>query len=212
MYLETTGGVMDSLESKPVAEESPDVALIMATGEGDHRAFERFVTRYQNRIYNFITGYIGDRYAAEDLTQEVFLRVYGSSQRFRPVSKVSTWVFRIAYNLCMNEIRRRIRARDFHKNYRQWNEDFAVPSGSDPIERLEIEKILNTALGDLPERQRAALLLRVNEGLSYAEIGSVLSVSIPSVESLLFRARQSLKRKLDRRDKADSEVPRNLLE
>jgi RNA polymerase sigma-70 factor (ECF subfamily) len=170
----------------------PEYALIRAIAAGDPEAFERLVERYQNPLCNFIYRYLGDRATAEDITQEVFMRVYRFAPRFVPTARVSSWVFQIARNLALNEIERRRRVRvdetavNGESGYAAWRSP-AVPASSD----LEQEVI--GALGELPENQRAAFLLRVNEGLSYREIGEILGVSVQSVESLLFRARQRLR-------------------
>ncbi|HYA02058.1 MAG TPA: sigma-70 family RNA polymerase sigma factor, partial [Syntrophobacteria bacterium] len=132
---------------------------------------------------------------AEDVTQEVFLRIYQAASRFQARGRVRTWVFTIAYNLAMNELKRRRRRRVF---------GFLVAGGRDSVavnpldlsERLELEETLTKALAQLPDNQRAALLLRVRDELSYQEIGEILGVSRASVESLLFRARERLRRLL----------------
>ena len=87
----------------------PDIELLRAIAGGDHLAFKRLVERYQSRLFNFLHRYLRDREAAEDLTQEVFLKVYQAAPRFEPRAKVRTWIFTIAYNLAVNELRRRQR-------------------------------------------------------------------------------------------------------
>ncbi len=177
----------------------PDFKLLDATGRGDHQAFELLVKRYQGPLHNFIARYVGDRFLAEEIAQEVFIRVYRAAGRFEAKTKVSTWIFRIAYNLSLTEISRRGRRRELCEAVKRQGgseEPFTAPA-----ERYELEEEITAALGLLPENQRAALLLRVNEDLSYREIGDVLGVSIQSVESLLFRARTSLKRDLQDRQR-----------
>ena len=166
--------------------------LIKAIGAGDIVAFEMLIKRYRDPVSNFIFKYMGDRFGAEDIAQEVFLRVYRAASGFEPRGKVSTWIFKIAYNLTLNEVLRRSRFcpiadiddREF---------ELAEPNHTGP---KELEEEVMNAVRHLPEKQRAALLLRVNEGLSYAEIGNILSTSISSVESLLFRARENLRKTL----------------
>jgi RNA polymerase sigma-70 factor (ECF subfamily) len=168
--------------------------LIKAIGAGDIVAFEMLIKKYRDPVSNFIFKYMGDRFGAEDIAQEVFLRVYRAASEFEPRGKVSTWIFKIAYNLSLNEVLRRSRFcpiadiddREF---------ELAAPNHTG---RKELEEEVMDALRRLPQNQRAALLLRVNEGLSYAEIGNILSTSISSVESLLFRARQNLRKTLIR--------------
>jgi len=172
--------------------------LIRAIGKGDHVAFEHLVKRYQNPLLNFVYRYVGNRQTAEDLTQEVFLQVYRSAARFEPKARVSTWIFKIAYNLCMNEMKRRKRLAAHERNMQMAEEQPAQFLSPDSIERFELKQFMIKTLVQLPEKQRAALLLRVTKGLSYQEISDILGVSRPSVESLLFRARKQLRQLLAR--------------
>jgi RNA polymerase sigma-70 factor, ECF subfamily len=153
---------------------------------------------------NFIYKYLGDRFGAEDLAQEVFLRIYCSAAEFEPRGKVSTWIFKIAYNLSVNEISRRKRLCLIADTVEEKGIEVATPS---PANGLELKEILMDAIARLPEKQKAALLLRVNEELSYSEIGNVLSVSVSSVESLLFRARENLRKMLGENVEGKSETP-----
>jgi RNA polymerase sigma-70 factor (ECF subfamily) len=168
-----------------------DYELIQAIGRKEGKAFQSFVERYRKTVFNFIFRLLGDRFAAEDLVQEVFLRIYRSAGGFEPRAKVSTWVFRIAYNLSLNELKRRSRFVCMD----QIEEVAGIPA-PDVLREDELAKNVRAMIRQLPEKQRAALLLRVNEDLSYAEIGSVLSVSVASVESLIFRARDRLRKLL----------------
>ncbi|HBD10374.1 MAG TPA: RNA polymerase subunit sigma-24 [Syntrophobacteraceae bacterium] len=179
----------------------PDLSLLDATGRGDPDAFESLVKRYQRPLLNFIARYLGDRSAAEDLTQEVFLRIYRAAFRFEAKTKVSTWVFRIAYNLVLTEIGRRSRSQDLRESLSRSGAEGAQGVLADPLERLELEEEIMNELGRLPGNQRAALLLRINEDLSYLEIGEVLGIGVQSVESLLFRARKNLRESLGRTKK-----------
>jgi len=172
----------------------PDLALIDATGRGDMEAFESLVKRYQGPLLNFITRYVRDRSMAEDITQEVFLGIYRAAPRFQARTKVSTWIFQIAYNRAMTELGRRKRREDLHDVLCRSREEGAGEPMSSPAEHYGLEQEVMSAIGRLPDNQRAALLLRVNEELSYREIGDILGVSIQSVESLIFRARTTLRR------------------
>jgi RNA polymerase sigma-70 factor, ECF subfamily len=176
----------------------PEFELIKATARGDHEGFERLVRRYQDPLCNFITRYIGDRGAAEDVTQEVFIRVYQAAPRFDPRGVVSSWIFKIAYNLSMNELKRR---RNLHGLLRDTADTADRSAGSispGSIPGKELEEDLDAAMNDLSEAQRAALLLRVHEDLSYREIAEVMGTTVESVESLLFRARQRMRTSLGR--------------
>jgi RNA polymerase sigma-70 factor, ECF subfamily len=175
--------------------EDPEFDLITAIAHGDQAAFEQLVRRYQNPVITFICRYIGDYYAAQDLAQEVFLRVFQAAPKFKPLGKVSSWVFRIAYNLSANELKRRKRLRGFLNGMSA--EGRRLPGGWSTSQtesgNRESEERLMVAMGQLPENQRAALLLKINEGLTYLEISNVMDVSVASVESLIFRARSRLK-------------------
>ncbi|MBF0552289.1 MAG: sigma-70 family RNA polymerase sigma factor [Deltaproteobacteria bacterium] len=188
-----SGAAPSGHESAPV--EDTDFDTIKAIGRGDRSAFELFVKKYQNPIVNFIFRYVRDRFTAQDLTQEVFLKVFQGAEEFEPRGKVSTWIFTIAFNLCANELKRQKRRGYPHSDL----------SAVDPAEleypahdqaggrQRELEEDLMAALDRLPENQRAALWLRVNEDLSYLEISRVLNISLAGVESLTFRARKQLR-------------------
>ena len=175
--------------------EDPEFDLITAIAHGDEAAFEQLVRRYQNPVVTFICRYIGDFHTAQDLAQEVFLRVFQAAPKFKPMAKVSSWVFKIAYNLSANELKRRKRLHDFHvtMSAEGWGLHERWSAGRTKTGDRESEERLMAAMGQLPENQRAALLLKINEGLTYLEISNVLDVSVASVESLLFRARSRLK-------------------
>ena len=180
--------------------DDSDHALIKAIGTGDHLAFELLVQRYQHAVLNFIFRCTGDRHSAEDLAQEVFMRVYRASSDFEPRGKVSTWIFKIAHNLCLNEAKRGMRRERLHHTLSTQGTAAGGYVSSQGIEHHEFEykRDLMHALEELPDNQRAALLLRVSEGLSYAEISRVLSVTVSSVESLIFRARTRLRQILEK--------------
>ncbi len=174
----------------PFPKGEGDYELIRAVGAGDILAFETLIKRYRGPVLNFISKYTGDRFGAEDIAQEVFLRVYRAASGFERRGTVSTWIFKIAYNLSVNEIVRRSRFCPIT----DIDDRGFEPAEPNDTGRKELEQEVMEAVRGLPEKQRAALLLRVNEELSYAQIGSILSTSISSVESLLFRARENLRK------------------
>lgn len=184
---------LNSEKTGPV--EDLDYKLIDAVGKGDEEAFERLINRYRDPILNFIYRYLGDRFGAEDLAQEVFLRVFEAAARFEPRGKVSTWIFRIAYNLAVNEKTRRSRMCPAPGGVEELS---AGAEATGQVEGRELREEMMDLIGRLPEQQKAALLLRVNEELSYAEIAVVLSTSVSSVESLIYRARENLKKMIGR--------------
>ncbi len=188
---------------KNFSSENSDVELIKAIGDRDHKAFERLTDRYKNVLYNFVYRYIGDMPAAEEVTQEVFLRIYRVASKFKVIEnvKVSTWIFKIAYNLSINELKRRKRYLRLLNNHAAEKEMPDRAQALEAIENRELIKAVMSELSLIPENQRAALLLRVNQGLSYREISKVLDVSVSSVEMLIFRARRHLKQHIKREHK-----------
>ena len=180
---------------KNFSNVNSDVELIKAIGDGDHKAFERLADRYKNALLNFVYRYIGDMSAAQEVTQEVFLRIYKAAYKFKEIenAKVSTWIFKIAYNLSMNELKRRNRYLRLLNDHAGGKEMLDGPNTLESIENRELLKNIMLELSLIPENQRAALLLRVNQELSYLEISEVLDVSVSSVEMLIFRARKHLK-------------------
>lgn len=170
-----------------------DARLMLAFRDGDRRAFEALFARYTPRVLTFLTRMVRDRSRAEELTQDVFVRIYNAAGRYEAKARFSTWIFGIAHNLALNELARA------HRRYEQGTDELAELESADPApgadEQLAAErtrKQLERALAKLPERQRAALLLRSEQGLGYEEIAQALDSSISSVKSLIHRARETL--------------------
>ena len=170
-----------------------DARLMLAFRDGDRRAFEALFARYTPRVLTFLTRLVRDRARAEELTQDVFVRIYNAADRYEPKARFSTWIFGIAHNLGLNELARA------HRRYEQSDGPLEELASPDPApgadEKLEAEQLrvrLERALAKLPERQRAALLLRSEQGLGYDEIAQTLDASVSSVKSLIHRARESL--------------------
>jgi RNA polymerase sigma-70 factor (ECF subfamily) len=184
-----------------------DITLMLAFKGGDEEAFSALLDRYTAPIVNFIYRFTGSRDDAEDLAQEAFLRVYRSAASYQPRSKFSTWLYRIATNVCLDYKRRKKRnplqqAQPVIVRTKEGEEKEVEPhNASEPAIEVSAEERqrqgeVQDALASLPEKQRLALTLKVYEDKSYQEIADILSVSVPAVESLIFRARQSLKNKL----------------
>ncbi|HTO54429.1 MAG TPA: sigma-70 family RNA polymerase sigma factor [Myxococcota bacterium] len=170
-----------------------DARLMLAFQAGDRRAFETLFARFTPRVLTFLTRMVRDRARAEELTQDVFVRIHNAADRYEAKAKFSTYVFGIAHNLALNELARA------HRKHEQSRSDLselgAVDPSPSPLEKLDAERTrerLEKALGELPERQRAAVLLRSEEGLDYEEIAGSLDTTVASVKSLLHRARESL--------------------
>lgn len=184
--------------------------LLKRFTDGDEEAFAAVLARWEKPLLNFIYRLIPERTEAEDIAQEVFLKVAAAAAGLKQQAKFSTYLYRIAYNLAIDRIRRR-NVRAAGASFVSLDETADTDSGEslsrkvpDPSdlpadllrERLETKLSVETALSELPENQRAAIMLKVYEGRSYSEIAEILDVSVPSVESLLFRARQNLKSRL----------------
>ncbi len=181
--------------------EQSDFNLVEAVGAGDHQAYEFLVRKHQRSVFNFVYRILGDRHSAEDVLQEVFWALYRAAPRFEARAQVSTWLFKVAYNLSLNEIKRRKRFFDLREALRAYPRTETGPSALSALEASELEQEVMSALNRLPGNQKAALLLRVSEELSYAEIGEILSVSVSSAESLIFRARSRLRQLLKKQGK-----------
>jgi RNA polymerase sigma-70 factor (ECF subfamily) len=168
---------------------------------GDQEAFRELILEYQSRVAAVIARMAGSSSDAEELTHEVFVRVWRSAHRYQPSAKLSTWLLTIARNLVLNEIRYRQRhptiSRDIVREDGQYPEDSTPDAASVPPDAAllesELQQAIDDALQQLPENQRTALVLQRFEALSYEEIGTLLDVSVPAVKSLLFRARTTLR-------------------
>ena len=182
----------------------PDVRLMLKVRSGDAGAFEELVLRYQNRLLAVLEHLVGKRDLAEDLTQEVFLRVYRARERYTPGAKFSTWLFTIANNVASNARRTLARRREVHVESSRSGSLSADPlaqmalaaSGQLPNRQLdhsETRGIVRAAVANLNERQRMAVLLSKFEDMSYADIAEVMKLSPQAVKSLLSRARGSLR-------------------
>jgi RNA polymerase sigma-70 factor (ECF subfamily) len=186
-------------------QPDPDAALMLRVKRGDRQAFAELVEKYKQPVLNFIGRTLRDETEAEDLAQNVFLQVYKSAHRYRVSAKFSTWLFTITRNLCLNEIRRRSRhpaesldapcAEHEDQPLRQWADPkTALPP--DALLHAELAQKIEEALAELPESQRAALLLCRQEDLSYEEIAAVLGCSLSATKSLIHRGRETLKQVL----------------
>jgi len=186
-------------------DSDPDAALMLRVKRGNRAAFADLVGKYQQPLFNFICRILRDEAESEDVAQNVFLQVYKSRQRYQPTAKFSTWLFTIARNLCLNELRRRSRhpAESIEENQaenedqpqRQYEDKKIHPPGEQALHGELAEKI-EAALAELPETQRTAILLCRQDALSYEEIAVILDCSLSATKSLIHRGRETLKEKL----------------
>lgn len=183
----------------------PDAILMSCVKRGDTAAFAELVDRYKQPIINFLTRMLGDETEAEDIAQAVFVQVYRSAPRYRESAKFSTWLYTIARNFCLNELRRRARHPAEPLESAQPGQEkppaqqFADARATAPAAALlqaELEEKIEQALAELPPNQRMAILLCRDQQLSYEEIAVILGCSLSATKSLIFRAREALKARL----------------
>jgi RNA polymerase sigma-70 factor (ECF subfamily) len=189
------------------ANADPDAALMLRVKRGDTQAFAGLVDKYKQPVVNFVCRMLRDETEAEDLAQNVFVQVYKSAHRYRVSARFSTWLFTIARNLCLNEIRRRSRhpAESLDAPHPEHDdqplhqfEDKETSLPPDALLHGELAQKIEQALAELPENQRTAILLCRQDDLSYEEIADILDCSLSATKSLIHRGRETLKEKLKR--------------
>jgi RNA polymerase sigma-70 factor, ECF subfamily len=187
------------------AEQDPDAALMLLVKQGDVSAFERLVEKYKQPVLSLVYRMLRDLTEAEDIAQNVFVQVYKSASRYEISSKFSTWLFTIARNLSLNEIRRRSRhpaesidATHPDNEDQPWHqfEDKKTFTPPESLLQGELENKILEAISELPENQKTALLLCRQGELSYEQIADVVGTSLSATKSLIHRARETLKHKL----------------
>lgn len=182
----------------------PDARLMLQVRDGNAAAFEELVLRYQSRLITVLQNLVHDRDRAEELAQDVFLRVFRARQTYTPHAKFSTWLFTIAHNVASNALRLKSRRREVNVAVDQGGEmsggmldDLALaPSGLMPtrqVDKAEISEIVRAAIDTLNERQRMAVLLARFEHMNYLDIATTMGLSVQAVKSLLSRARENLR-------------------
>ena len=181
-----------------------DIQLMLSFKNGDQRAFQQLFDKYKKRVINYCYRYCGHRPVAEDLSQEIFIRVYKAAPSYRPKARFSTWLFKIATNVCLNEIRKpvyRTKLESIDQTPDERNpasREIAIePAQSMPdilLETHQHQAQVQQAMAKLPEQQRAALLLRTTEEFSYREIGRQINCSEKRVKTLIHRGRKRMKK------------------
>jgi len=194
---------MTGQTSAQMALRDPDIRLMLQVRDDEPGAFEELVERYQHRLVAIMNHLVGNAEEAEDLAQEVFLRVYRARKKYRPRSKFSTWLFTIANNLALNSLRSRQRkpvvplsVRDSGPLGPRPAEQMVNDPGTGPVQKVQKQEMaeqIRLALDTLNERQRMAVVLNKFEDLNYAEIAEVMGLTTKAVKSLLSRARMNLR-------------------
>jgi RNA polymerase sigma-70 factor (ECF subfamily) len=187
-------------------EHDPDARLMLRVQQGDLAAFEILVERYKQPVMNLVYRMTGDLHESEDLCQNVFVQVHKSAHRYRVTARFSTWLYTIARNLCLNELRRRTRHpaesldagtsdQDEYSLHHQL-QDAATPSPPDACLQTELQQRIEQSLAALPEKQRTAILLCREQELAYEDIAEILGCSVSATKSLIHRARETLRQRL----------------
>lgn len=193
-----------SLPADPAPDPAAQDLLWMARiQQGDMDALQALIEAHQHRIIGTVTKMLGAEADAEDVAQQVFIRVWKSAGRYQPTAKFTTWLFKITRNLVFNEIRRRKR-HPLQSLDRPIGEDdrpfqIADTKSKTPDATLlaeEMQTAIQRAIDELPETQRLAIILRRYDEIPYEEIGEILDLSVPAVKSVLFRARTEVREKL----------------
>jgi RNA polymerase sigma-70 factor (ECF subfamily) len=179
----------------------PEAKIMTEVAEGNLAAFRIIVELHHKPLISFIARYTGDRDSAEDIAQEVFLRVFKAAKDYKPQAKFRTWLFTIATNLCLNELRdiknssKLVDLSDLHEQ----EYPIAAPATFSPekaAQNAELSMAVRKAIQNLPENQRIAIVLRQYNDFSYNEISKIMDISTSAAESLIQRARQNLKKSL----------------
>ena len=179
------------------ATPEPEIEWMARIRDGDMEAFRCLVEAHQARVVGTISKMLGSDAEAEDLAQQVFIRIWKSAPRYRPTAKFTTWLFRITRNLVFNELRRK-------RHFVDQADEMPEPAESrdqEPDKVLmegELQSAIQNAIDQLPESQRLAIIMRRYEGMAYEEIAAVMGTTVPAVKSILFRARAELRERLEK--------------
>lgn len=197
---------MTGQTSAIMALRDPDIRLMLRVRADDQAAFADLVERYRHRLVGIMNHIIGNADEAEDLAQEVFLRVYRTRHKYTPKAKFSTWLFTIANNLALNAIRDRQRrvaipldVRDSGAHGLRPTDTATADRGAPPtanLQQQELAAVIRAAMDELNERQRVAVVLNKFEDMNYQEIAAVMGLTTKAVKSLLSRARARLRERL----------------
>jgi RNA polymerase sigma-70 factor (ECF subfamily) len=183
--------------------EDSGVRLMLAYQEGDESAFDRLVEEYSGRVFALVTRFMGNHPGREDLVQDVFLRVVRARERYQPTASFSTYLYRIVFNLCVNETQRgggrnmvsidaSMPGGD-ENGKRPDFEDVKLDGPSQELEREDVVRMVREAIASLPEGQRMALILAKYHEMPYVEIAQVMDSTEKAIKSLIHRGRERLR-------------------
>jgi len=177
-----------------------DIDLMLRVKNGDDGAFSQLIKRYYNKILNYVYKYTNNRESSEDLTQEIFMRVYKSANNYEPEAKFSTWLYKIATNLCLTEVTSKSRKKSASLDEIQENigslEDIKSIDQLDVRYRVEIKSIIHNTMEELSDNEKSALILCKYEQLSYDEVAEMLDCTVGAVKTYVYRGRMKLINKL----------------
>jgi len=186
------------------SEHESDQRLVVRSQQGDKRAFDMLVLKYQQRIASVVSRYLRDQDEVADVTQEAFIRAYRALANFRGDAQFYTWLYRIAINTAKNHLvakSRRPPNTDKDINDGEFSENSVVLEAEDQPEALlardQLQAVILAAVDDLQEDLRTALMLREFDGLSYEEIAEIMACPVGTVRSRIFRARETIEKKMD---------------
>lgn len=172
-----------------------DIKFMMDFKNGDVTSFEKLVDKYKKPVLNTIYRLINQKEDAEDLTQEVFLKIYQSAEKYTPQAKFTTWLYKIVYNTSFSYLKKRKNFKPLSLEVESTIPDKAL-SIEEQVIQAETAEGIKKAVDSLPVQQRMAIILKQYDDLSYEEIAEIMKTSVSSVKSLLFRARENLKDRL----------------
>jgi RNA polymerase sigma-70 factor, ECF subfamily len=180
-------------------EPTADAALLAGCRRRDEAAFARLIDLYQARVFGFVRRMVRDEEEARDITQEVFIRAYQALDRFDGRASLRTWLFRIAYNLCIDRLRRHDRLAAVQVESDDGDNQEIADHRWDPEAVMlndELRAVVEHAIAGLSEKLRTVLLLHDREDMAYEEIAATIDVPVGTVKSRLFLAREALQRKI----------------
>ncbi|MFS4447335.1 RNA polymerase sigma factor [Maribacter sp. 2307UL18-2] len=172
-----------------------ETILLKNIAQGNQEAFKQLYVLYKNKVYNTAIGYLQNIEEAEEITQDVFLTIYNKANTFKGKSKVGTWIYRITVNKALNQLEKKKRSPLSGNGIMEWESvDFDHPGIQ--LENKEKARFLFAEINKLSENQKTAFLLSYVEGLPRQEVADIMEITLKSVESLLQRAKQNLRKQL----------------